>query len=146
ALAETVSIKTRHGNSKSYQIDFTRDWLESPDWNIPHYEIPDIEPGVTIIDLSALRKTLSKEEIGFLIEHLGEVYSWFLQDATACNIKVNGNDIKPKGFEKWAFPAGHEPRQVRLVSEIIDQGKVNKVNIEITVGLIQDRDPISDNY
>jgi len=147
ALAEAVAIKTRHQDSvKSFQIDITRDWLESPDWEIPHYEIPDIEPGVTIIDLSALRKPLSKEDLPLLIEHLGEAYDWFLRSSASFKIKVNGTDVKPKGFEAWAFPPGHEPRKVSFTAEIIDQGRVNKVNIEITAGLIRDRDSSGDNY
>jgi hypothetical protein len=124
----------------------TTDWLESPDWEIPHYEIPDIKPGVTIISLSALRKPLSKEDIPLLMEHLGETYDWFLRNSTPCTIKVNGIEVKPRGFDAWAFPSGHEPRRASFIAEIIDQNKVNKVNVEITAGLIRDRDPSGDNY
>ena len=61
ALAETPqSSKHDTGIQKSYQIDITKDWLETDDWDIPHFEIPSIEEGVTIIDLSSLRKSLQK--------------------------------------------------------------------------------------
>lgn len=63
ALAENVVIKTHRSGDKTYQIDVTSDWLESPAWDIPAYEIPSIPEGVTSIDLSALRKTFSTTDI-----------------------------------------------------------------------------------
>lgn len=142
ALAETVTIKTRHRNSDSYQIDITKDWLESSDWGIPHYQIPDIEEGVTTIDLSALRKTFDEGDVSSLRDHIGETYEWFLRNED-CKIQVNGIKVKPRAFNAWAFPPDFEPRQAKFSVDIKGQGKVV---VEITAGLIQDRDPILDNY
>jgi len=142
ALAETVTIKTRYGNSDSYQIDLTKDWLESADWEIPHYQIPTLDEGVTVIDLSALRKPLIPEDPPLLIEHMGETYDWFLKSAN-CKIKVNGHEVRSLTFDSWAFPPDHQPRQANFTVEIIDQGKLE---VEIVAGLIRDRDPSQDNY
>jgi hypothetical protein len=142
ALAETIAIKTRHQGSKTFQIDLTKDWLESPSWDIPHYLVSDIEEGITNIDLSALRKTFDEEDITFLAQHIGETYQWFLQIEN-CQIMVNGNVVKPCIFEAWAYPPGNEPRQAIFTIDIRGQGKVG---VEITAGLILDRDAIAENY
>jgi hypothetical protein len=142
ALAETIVFKTRHRDSKSYQIDITKDWLETDDWDIPHFEIPDIEEGVTIIDLSSLRKSFSEADIEFLREHIGETYEWFLQ-IDNCNIKVNGVLVQPRAFEAWAYPPEFEPRSTNFTVELKGQAKIG---VEILAGLIRDRDPIFENY
>jgi len=142
ALAESVTIKTRHAGAKSYQIDIDSDWLQSPDWRIPHFEIPDIEEGVTTIDLSALRKSFDENDVKNLVAHLGETYAWFLRNAK-CRIKVNGGLVKALEFDSWAFPRGFEPRKASFA---VDLKGHEKVNIEITAGLIHDRDPTGENY
>lgn len=142
ALAESVSIKTRHSGAKSYQIDITNDWLEAPDWHIPHFEIPDIEEGVTIIDLSALRSSFDKSDIENLVVHLGQTYAWFLKNVD-CRIKVNGKSLKPLEFDAWAYPRGFEPRRAMFSTNLKGYGLVD---IEIIAGLIRDRDPVLENY
>lgn len=142
ALAENTVIKTRHGKSESYQIDVTKEWLASDEWDIPHFEIPEIDEGVTIIDLSLLRKSIEESDIAFLIEHIGETYEWFLQ-IDGCRIKVNGQEVQPRSFDAWAYPAGFEPRRAAFT---IDLKGHKKVGVEIIVGLIRDRDPFMDNY
>jgi hypothetical protein len=60
ALGERVEIKTRFKKEKSLQIDLTSDWLlESDEWTLPVYEIPDITPGCTIVDVSKLRQSFN---------------------------------------------------------------------------------------
>lgn len=142
ALAETTIIKTRYRDSKSYQIDITKDWLETDDWDIPHFEIPSIEEGVTIIDLSSLRKSFTEADVEFLKKHIGETYEWFLQIEN-CIIKVNGDKVQAKGFETWAYPPDFEPRSAAFTIDLKPQGKVG---VEIIAGLIRDRDPVFDNY
>jgi hypothetical protein len=142
ALAESVTIKTRHTGAKSYQIDIDSDWLESPEWQIPHFEIPDMEEGVTTIDLSALRKSFDESEVENLVEHLGETYAWFLKNGN-CKITVNGAVVVPRDFDAWAFPRGFEPRKALFTVGLKGH---EKVNIEVVAGLIRDRDPIRENY
>ena len=55
ALGEHVEIRTRYKKKQTYQIDLTPEWLASDDWEMPVYEVPDIEPGTTRIDVSYLR-------------------------------------------------------------------------------------------
>ena len=141
ALAENVIIKTRYGNGPSFQIDITNDWLESPDWEIPHYRIPQIRESSTSIDLSALRIQVRDKDVTDLITHLGEVYSWFLQ-IDGCSILVNETEIEPIEFEDWAFPSDHPPRQI-LFEHRESKGVVS---VDITGGLILDRDPAAENY
>src|ERR1700730_16643152 len=78
ALAEHVTIKTRFQEEESCELNITQAWLQTEDWNLPAYTIPDIEPGTTEVDMSHLRKSLRTEDINDLRIHLGETYSWFL--------------------------------------------------------------------
>lgn len=141
ALAENVVIKTRHGNGPSFQIDITNDWLASPEWDIPHYRIPAIDEGTTSIDLSALRIRVQDEDVAQLMTHLGEVYSWFLH-IEGCSIFINETAIEPIEFEDWAFPKDYPPRQI-LFEHSESRGSVS---VDITGGLILDRDPALENY
>jgi hypothetical protein len=142
ALAETTIIRTRYPGSKSYQIDITKEWLETDDWDIPHFEIPEIEEGTTIIDLSSLRKSFSEADVEFLRAHISETYEWFLQ-IDNCVIKVNGVEAQPRAFEAWAYPPDFEPRSATFTVDLKDHAKVG---VELVVGLIRDRDPVFDNY
>lgn len=142
ALAEQVVIKTRDKNGKSFQLDISKDWLELPTWEMPAYEIPAIDEGVTIIELSKLKHTVSQSDIDHLLVHLGQTYEWFLQ-IDGCRIEVNGTAIQPLSFESWAFPPEHRPRQAPFDVDLSGHGKLG---VEITAGLILDRDPEGDNY
>ncbi|BAV33400.1 histidine kinase [Sulfuricaulis limicola] len=142
ALAENVVIKTHRKGDSTFQIDVTSDWLESPNWDIPAYEIPSIPAGVTSIDLLALRKTFSDSDVQSLKRHLGETYAWFLKQKD-CSISVNGDVIKAIGFETWAYPPSFEPQRAIFDVDLSGSGKIK---VDMTVGLIRDRDPEADNY
>lgn len=142
ALAENVVIKTHRRGDKTYQIDVTSDWLESPAWDIAAYEIPGIPVGVTSIDLSALRKTFSSFDVNHLKQHLGETYGWFLGQKD-CKISVNGEPIELRGFESWAFPPAFAPQRATFDVSLAGTGTVRA---DVTVGLITDRDPELENY
>lgn len=143
ALAEHVVIKTRAADeNESYQIDLTKDWLELETWELPEYQIPNIEAGITIIELSMLKQTFTDSDIKGLLQHFGETYEWFLE-IDGCNIRVNGKEVKPLGFDNWAYPPGHNPRVALFEPELRDHGNIG---VEITAGLIIDRDPEVDNY
>jgi hypothetical protein len=141
ALAEQVIIKTRFLTEESCQLDITPEWLLNEDWNLPAYVIPDVEPGTTQVDMSHLRKSLKQSDIDNLRTHLGETYDWFLN--RGCTISVNGLSIEPLNFETWAFPPEYGPRRSRFD---VDMGRNAKLSVELTGGLVRDRDPEKENY
>lgn len=142
ALAEEVVIKTRHKTGQSFEIDIPKEWLELPTWDLPAYKIPDIQPGITRVELSHLRKRFSDMEINDLRFHLGEVYEWFLL-IDGCRIRVNEIDAVATRFNVWAFPPGYAPKRAEFEMELRDN---RRLGVEITAGLIRDRDPELDNY
>lgn len=141
ALGEQVEIRTRHSNGRSFELDITKEWLTSDDWEMAAYEIPDVEPGTTRIDISHLRRPFAKTDVGDLRAHLAETYSWFLQNG--CSIRVNGTQVAPETFEDWAYPPNFSPRTATFE---LDFQRDGKVSVEIVVGLIRDRIPQEDNY
>lgn len=141
ALGEHVEIRTRYRGDRSLQLDITADWLSSNDWELNGYEIPDIDKGTTTVEISKLRQPFVSTNIGDLRGHVGEVYSWYIENG--CKIRINGREIDPAVFDNWSYPPGHSPRRAEFV---IDLGQQGKVKAEIVAGLIRDRDPDSDNY
>ena len=60
ALGEHVEIRTRHKKQQTYQLDITKEWLDADDWEMPVYEVPDVSPGTTMVEISYLRKPFSR--------------------------------------------------------------------------------------
>lgn len=142
ALGEHVVIKTRHGTGRAFEIEITKDWLSSPEWELAAYEIPELEAGTTEIIVSHLRKPFSQGDVEELLAHLGETYAWFLRQR-GCSIELNGVKVRPHGFDNWAFPPEFEPHSALFDVEL-NQGE--KIRAEVTAGLIRDRIPESGNY
>jgi hypothetical protein len=142
ALAQLVTIKTRHASSPSFQIDIDDAWLESDTWELPLYEIPPIDPGCTEIELSRLRIFLDQSDPLTLIQHLGETYAAFLSHDRCC-IEVNGINVEPIFFDDWAFPEAYEPRRVMFP---LTPDREHQVIVEIKAGLLRERNPIEENY
>jgi anti-sigma regulatory factor (Ser/Thr protein kinase) len=142
ALAEHVSIKTRHESGRSFQVDLSKEWLETSDWELPAYEIPEIQPGTTRIELSQLRRVLNSTDEAMLLQHFGETYSAFLADKN-CQILVNGVTAKSSTFDNWAYPPDFPPRTANF--EIWPDGSGN-LQVCVTAGLITDRNPAEENY
>lgn len=141
ALGENVQIQTRFRKERSLEIEITRDWLESEDWELASYEIPNIEPNTTKVNISRLRKPFSQLNVDEISVHLGETYDWFLRNG--CVIKINGNLVTPRSFESWAFPPDFAPCSAEFDAEF-DQDR--KIGVTITAGLIRDRKSEEDNY
>lgn len=141
ALGEQIEIRTRYGSQQSHQIDITRDWLESEDWNLAAYEIPNIAKNTTSVEISKLRKPISDEDVQKMKHHLSETYCWFLLDG--CQISVNGENLEASSFDNWSFPKAYPPNCSRFDVEIAGKGKVKAA---ITSGLINDRIPDAENY
>lgn len=141
ALGEQVVMRTRFGKDRTFELDITKDWLQSEDWQLPAYEIPPIDPGTTQVDVSHLRNPFSKRDIDDMLVHLGETYDWFLREG--CVIEVNNTPVSPRNFDIWAFPPGFAPRSAVFD---IDLGSSGKISVAITAGLIRDRIPELNNY
>lgn len=141
ALGERVEIKTRFRREQSLQVDITRDWLESPNWELAAYEVPDIKPGTTEVEITHLRKPFSHQDVEGMLAHLGATYDWFLRKG--CAIDVNGAPVTARSFDAWAFPPQFAPRSAVFDTELSQNGKIA---VAITAGLIRDRNPEEDNY
>lgn len=141
ALGEQVEIKTRFGNAQSLEIDITSDWLESDDWELAAYEIPDIKPGTTQVSISRLRRPFSQQDVEEMRFHLGETYAWFLDKE--CTIEVNGTEVNAISFETWAYPPEYAPHSAAFDTNF---GHDGKISAKIVSGLVRDRVPDKDNY
>lgn len=80
---------------------------------MPVYEIDEIEPGTTTIELSSLRFELTEEVRDSLQDHVSETYSQFLKQNNF-EILINSRKIFPIEFDKWAYPPAYEPRYYML--------------------------------
>ena len=141
ALGEHVQIRTRHGKSQTMAIEVDKDWLISPSWDLPKYEVPNIGIGTTEIEISKLRRPISEDDVDALRKHLSETYGSFISER--CAIELNSVPVNPITFDHWAYPQGFEPQ--RLVFDA-DYGTDGALSFDITGGLIIDRDPETENY
>lgn len=141
AIGEHVEIRTRYKSGSSYQLDVTKDWLESPNWHLPVYEIPNISPNTTRVEISKLRRPFNDEDVEGIRAHLAETYSWFIDKG--CAIEVNGDALEPITFDAFAFPKMYPPRRAEFSINVPSQGVVF---IKMEAGLIRDRDPEANNY
>lgn len=141
ALGENVQIRTRYRRNATFEIDLSKEWLETPDWTINYYQIPDIRSGTTEVEISHLRKPFTDADVQQIRAHLGQTYDRFLH--RNCVIKLNGRAVVAHAFENWAYPPGGEPRSAAFDAQVADH---QKVAVKITAGLIRDRIPEEDNY
>lgn len=141
ALGERVEIRSRHRSSKSIQIDLTSDWLATDDWEMPVFEIPDIAPNTTSIEISKLRQGFSREDVYDIRLSLGETYARFLDDG--CVMQLNEVEIESISFDHWAYPPNYLPRRAAFKVEPTDRGSLD---VTLTAGLILDRDGEAENY
>lgn len=141
ALGEVVEIRTRQKDGKSIQIDLTKEWIESADWNLDIYEIPEIESGTTTVDITKVRQGFTEQDVDQIRINLGETYSRFI--AQGCSLKLNGEPVSAIAFDSWAYPPDYPPREARFSIEPSD-GEF--LDVVLSGGLIQDRDPELENY
>ena len=142
ALGEHVEIRTRYKKEKSFQLDITNDWLMSEEWELGAFEIPDIRPGTTTVDISKLRQSFTEEDVGRIQAHLSETYDWFIEQG--CTIALNGTPVEGVSFDAWAYPPGYRPRRAEF--QIRPTDGPGKLQVTIEAGLIRDRDPEAENY
>lgn len=141
ALGEQVEIRTRFKSGETLQLDISKDWLSSESWELPAYQIPNIQSGTTKVEISRLRKPIDDAAIQELTIHISQTYGWFLQQG--CQLFVNGTAVAPVTFDSWAYPRNQEPRRLETTLHFSDQGDVR---VEVTGGLILDRDAEKENY
>jgi histidine kinase/DNA gyrase B/HSP90-like ATPase len=141
ALGEQVDIRTRFKSGQSLELNITREWLESEDWRLAAYEIPEIERGTTQVEISRLRRPFVSTDIGALRAHFGQTYCWFIRDG--CVIEINDVPVDPEDFENWSYPKEFCPKAAAFEVEVPNEGKVR---VEIIAGLIRDRVAEEDNY
>ncbi len=141
ALGELVEIRTRRGSGTSIQIDLTKEWVENPSWDIDIYQVPDVEPDTTTVDITKVRQGFDKQDVAAIYTDLGEIYSWFI--GQGCKIVLNGKVVGPHSFEAWAYPPEFSPKHVAFQ---IEPSPSKFLNVDITGGLITDRMPEGENY
>lgn len=141
ALGELVEIRTRHGNGKSIEVDITKEWIESPNWELDIYEVPAVDPGTTTVDITKVRQSFDHDDVDQIRQHLAETYSWFIREG--CSIELNGKKILPTTFEAWAYPPDYLPRQAKFQ---IEPAHARFLDVTLSGGLILDRDPEGENY
>jgi hypothetical protein len=142
ALAEDITIRSRHRVGKTFQIDIDNDWLSDEAWQLPAYEIEPIQEQTTIIELRALRKPINEENCQFLRSHLSQTYARYLS-RLKFNILVDGVGLSPSTFDKWAYPPTYGPSEIPLEFSTEDHRKVSG---EMVGGLIREKEPGGDDY
>jgi Histidine kinase-, DNA gyrase B-, and HSP90-like ATPase len=142
ALAEDVTICSRHGDASSFRIDIDNEWLRDESWFIPAYKTEPIPEGTTIIELRVLRKPMSQQDLEFIRIHLSETYSRYLV-SRKFHISVNRSPLAPVTFDKWAYPPGYGPKGMTFELATDDGGKVKG---EIVGGLVREKEPGDDDY
>lgn len=127
ALSQDIRITTRFGKAKTYSVELDDEWLNNEKWDLPVYEVDQIEENTTVVELHRLRMQITEEAISQLINHLRMTYAKFLLEGNL-EIKVNDNYLLPITFEKWSYPPNFEPHD--YFGEIkTHDGKLVKVNI-----------------
>ena len=142
ALAQDIKISTRFGNEQTYQVDFDEKWLDEEDWELPLYQVDNIGPGTTLVELQKLRIKISNEAIEHLREHLQATYAKFLS-ASGVMITLNGKRLTPQFFDGWSYPPGYEPRRYHGDLTTAD-GRV--VHVEALAGLSDESSPAGGEY
>ena len=141
ALGQRVEVSTRHGALETYRFVLSDDWLKNESWEVEVDRITAIDQGTTDVKISSLRQGFSDQDVQALKENLAAIYAMFI--GNGCNISVNGDSVGRTEFNSWAFPPAHLPKHSKFPIYPNDQ---DEVSVEITAGLIQDRDPAEGNY
>ncbi|MET4492087.1 ATP-binding protein [Bradyrhizobium sp. LA7.1] len=142
ALAQDVKISTRFGNDDTFQVDFDENWLEEEDWELPLYQVDNIAPSTTIVELQKLRVKISDEVIDQLREHLSVTFAKFLS-TNGVSISLNGKALKPQFFDGWSYPPGYEPRRYHGV---LKTAEGRDVRVEAIAGLSDESSPAGGEY
>lgn len=105
------------------------------------YQIPNIEPGTTSVEITKVRQSFEAGDIDDIRQHLAATYSQFIKQG--CVIEVNSKPIAPITFDRWAYPKDFGPRRAKFK---IEPARDQFLDVTITGGLIRDRNPETENY
>jgi hypothetical protein len=112
ALGQQVRILTRVPRKKTHLVEYDDVWLEEDDWRLTVFEVTDILPGSTVVDISKLRAKIDARDVTALREHLGATYALLLGPGRV-TLSLNDEPIEPRVFDNWAFPPEYSPRRFR---------------------------------
>lgn len=141
ALAQEVRITTRFPGEASLQIAFDDRWINDPSWELEVFRGDPILEGTTIVELHKLREQATDDAVEHLRDHLRTTYAKFLTDK-AVSLKVNGELLKPKFFDNWAYPPHYQPR--RYIGKLVSQQ--GEVRVEAIAGLSRESSPATGEY
>lgn len=142
ALAEDISVRTRRDTADTYQVEFDEAWLAEDEWALPLFQVDEIDPGTTEVELQKLRVTITPEAIEQLRSHLGATYARFLvRDDVA--LRVNGEPVTPRFFDQWSYPPNYEPRRYH---GRLETPSGRSVDIEVLAGLSSESSPATGEY
>lgn len=142
ALSQDIRIRTRFKKEKTYEVDFDDAWIAGDDWDLPVYQVDDIPPGTTIVELKQLRLHVSAEGIAQLKEHMRATYARFLANQDV-QITLNNEKLEPLLFENWAYPPDFEPRRF---TGLVPSEDGYKVEVEAIAGLSRESSPAAGEY
>ncbi len=142
ALAQDAKITTRHDGGKTLQVEIDDAWLQSEDWELPYYQVEDIEEGTTLIELQSLRIKLTEGSINVLTQHLGATYARFLENKRAV-VRVNGTQIIGQNFDNWAYPPKYEPR---TYTGTLTTNGGGQIKVSMTGGLARESSPATGEF
>jgi hypothetical protein len=142
ALAQDIKISTRYDQEPTYQVDFDEKWLEDDDWELPLYQVDNVEPGTTMVELQKLRVRITDEAIAQLRDHLSATYAKFVS-AKGVTITLNGKRVAPRFFNGWSYPPKYEPRRYHGDLGTAEGGVVR---VEAIAGLADESSPAAGEY
>jgi hypothetical protein len=145
ALAKDIKISTRHGTEKTYQVDVDDEWIGSDSWALAYYEVDDIMPSTTKIELNGLRVGTDAKGVEDLREHLGAVYGMFIT-AGEVEIQLDRVPVQARLFDQWSFPHDSDLHPTTYVREITDYKSGRKVVFEFTPGLTYDQEDVAEDF
>jgi hypothetical protein len=143
AIAKDIKIKTGADKKLSYLVEFDDHWLkEQDDWTLPIFEIDEVLPNQTLIELSRLRTVITVDKIEQLKDHLACTYAKFVQTGKII-IRLNKAPVSPITFENWAYPPKFGPRE--YVGNIATL-EGSPVNVHVLAGLSLESSPTGGEY
>jgi hypothetical protein len=142
ALAQDIRVLSRYKKSKTHQVEFDDKWLEDEDWQLPVYEVDEIAPRTTTVQLQRLRIPVTDESIEYLRDHLSATYARFLTDSHV-RIILNGTALTPHFFDDWSYPPKYLPRRY---TGTLNTYVGRNVAVEAFAGLSSESSPAAGEY
>jgi hypothetical protein len=127
--SETIS---RYDSLDTFKIIIDDAWLKEESWKVKKFRTDNIDACKTKFILKELKFKVNEDVINSLRSLIAETYYYYIKEQNV-KIKVNGTNLSPIIFDKWAFPPGRDPRTYIFDIEC-DGGE--KINLELTVGLM----------